>query len=526
MTCKKILLGILMAATLAACGGGGGSPTVPSGSGSGGGGGSTPTPTPDPTPVAQSTLTLDVLGGGGASTTSISSIEIAQVKAVLKDAKGAVVKGAIVTFSETGSSLLTFSPAAKTALTDDAGKAVVEVRATDSSSAGATMLTATATVAGAAVTAQKAISISSAPPTGGDPQTLANALNFLDVNPADRSIVIKGSGGNGRSESATLRFRVVDKNNSPVKGAAVSFSVTPVNAVTLNVPTATSDSEGVVVTTVSSGSIATAVVVRATVTGKSITSPSDQLTVTTGLATQRGFDMSAGKYNLNALKTGDSTKILVRIVDANGNPVSDGVPVVFTANYGAVGSSSRGGCTTLGGACDVDYLVQDPRPSDGTFATVIASTLLGDGTSIGKQLEFVMSDLTLVDLFKGPNVLDGLGNVVPAVKRLDLNSCEPTVFSLYAGTPAAFPAPANTAVVLTSIPTTLTVKLLSDATILDQLVRPPARTIVDFSVDASTIVGAEACAPGPNRGSASVDIRFTNDGITQTRRLAVTYPKP
>lgn len=525
MTCKKILLGILMAATLAACGGGGGSPTVPSGSGSGGGGGSTPTP--DPTPVAQSTLTLDVLGGAGASTTSISSIEIAQVKAVLKDAKGAVVKGAIVTFSETGSSLLTFSPAAKTALTDDAGTAVVEVRATDSSSAGATMLTATATVAGAAVTAQKAISISSAPPTGGvDPQTLANALNFLDVNPADRSIVIKGSGGNGRSESATLRFRVVDKNNSPVKGATVSFSVTPANAVTLNVPTATSDSEGVVVTTVSSGPIATAVVVRATVTGKSISSPSDQLTVTTGLATQRGFDMSAGKYNLNALKTGDSTKISVRIVDANGNPVSDGVPVVFTANYGAVGSSSRGGCTTLGGGCSVDYLVQDPRPEDGKFATVIASTLLGDGTSIGKQLDFIMSDLMLVDLFKGPTVLDGLGNVVPAVKKLDLVSCEPTTFTLYAGTPAAFPAPANTGVVLSSINDKLTVKLLSDTTILDQLVRPPSRTIVDFSIDVSGIVGSEACGAGLNRGSTSVDIKFTNDSFTQPRRLTVTYPKP
>ncbi|MGJ7544405.1 Ig-like domain-containing protein [Variovorax sp. LT1R16] len=477
--------------------------------------------------MAQSTLTLDVLGGGGASTTSISSIEIAQVKAVLKDAKGAVVKGAIVTFSETGAGLLTFSPAAKTALTDDTGTAIVEVRATDSSIAGATMLTAAATAAGTAVTAQKAISISSAPPTGGvDPQTLANALNFLDVNPADRSIVIKGSGGNGRSESATLRFRVVDKNNSPVKGATVTFSVTPANAVTLNVPTATSDSEGVVVTTVSSGAIATAVVVRATVDGKSITSQSDQLTVTTGLANPKGFDMSAGKYNLNSRKTGDSTKILVRIVDVNGNPVADGVPVVFTANYGAVGSSSRGGCTTLGGACDVDYVVQDPRPVDGQFATVIASTLLGDGTSIGKQLEFVMSDLILIDLFAGPALLNSSQQVVPVVSTLNLQSCALKTFSLYAGTPKAFPAPANTTIALQAITADLAATLTNGSPVLDQLARPPFRTSVDFSVDVSKIAGPEACGAGGNQGVAFVDFKFTNDGITQTRRLTVTYPKP
>lgn len=517
MTCKKILLGILMAATLAACGGGGGSPTVPSGSGSGGGGGSTPTP--DPTPVVQSTLTLDVLGGGGASTTSISSIEIAQVKAVLKDAKGAVVKGAIVTFGETGPGLLTFSPAAKTALTDDAGAAVVEVRATNSSSAGATMLTAAATVAGTAVTAQKAISISSAPPTGGDPQALANALNFLDVNPADRSIVIKGSGGNGRSESATLRFRVVDKNNSPVKGTAVSFTLVATDA-TLNIATATSDSDGVVVTSVSSGNSATPVVVHASVDTRSITSQSDQLTVTTGLATQRGFDLSAGKYNMNYRLAGDSTTITVRIVDTNGNPVADGVPVVLTADYGAVGSSSRGGCVTSNGRCTVEYSVQNPRPADGKVATVIASTKLGDGTWISDSLRFVMSDLLLVNLF------DSAGSSGAPVTTWALNNCAISTISLYAGTPAAFPAPAQTTVTLQPITVKFEATLKNGSPILDQLASPSFRTNVDFDVDVSKITGPEACdATGTQRGTALLDVTFTIGDLTQTRRLSVTYRK-
>lgn len=521
MTCKKILLGILMAATLASCGGGGGSPAVPSGSGSGSGNGGTTTPPTTETPVvAQSTLTLDVLSGSGTSTTSISSAEIAQVKAVLKDAKGAVVKGAIVTFSETGAGLLTFSPAAKTALTDDAGTAVVEVRATSTSSTGATMLTATADVAGTATTGQKAIAISSAPSTGVvDPQTLANAVNFLDVNPADRSIVIAGSGGNGRSESATLRFRVVDKNNSPVKGAAVTFSVTPANDVVLNIVTASSDSDGVVVTTVSSKSVATVVIVQASVVGKSITSQSDQLTVTTGLATQAGFDMSASKYNMNSRKTGDTSKVSVRIVDSNGNPVADGVPVVFTADYGAVGSSSRGGCVTAGGGCDVDYLVQDPRPADGTLATVTASTRLGNGATISKNLRFVMSDLLVLDLFNLP----GLSGT--EVTTWPISSCAPATLSVYAGTPKAFPAPANTVVTLVPITAGLTATMTNGSPILDQLAATPARTPIDFSVDVSAITGPGACnAAGAARGSVLLDVQFTNDGISRTRRLTVTYP--
>jgi len=521
MKCTKFMVGMLMAATLVACGGGGGSPDVPEASVGSNSGGNVTTPTgTDTSPAAAtSTLALDVMGGGGTSTTSISTAEIAQVKAVLKDVKGAAVKGAIVTFSETGASLLTFSPTAKTALTDDAGVAVVEVRASSSSSTGATLLSATATVAGTAITGQKAISISGAPSSGVvDPQVLANALNFLDVNPADRSIVIAGSGGNGRSESATLRFRVVDTNNSPVKGATVSFSLISGSGVKLNIPNALSDSDGVVVSSVSSGNVATAVVVRASVDGRSIASQSDQLTVTTGLVTQSGFDMSAGKYNMNYRLTGDSTTITVRIVDANGNPVADGIPVVFTADYGAVGSSSRGGCVTLNGRCTVEYAVQNPRSADGMQAQVIASTRLGDGTLISDSLRFNMSDLFLVDLYTTP---DSTGKLV---KSLPLNGCAPQTISLYAGTPAAIPAPANTAISVQPITTDLVATLTNGSPILDQLASPAFRTNIDFKVDVSAISGTEACvATGNRRVGAVLEVKFTAGEVTQSRRLEVTY---
>ena len=512
----KCLSATVVAMALAACGGGGGSAgTTASGATSA---------TGDTQTVATASMTMDVVSGAGTSTNSISAIEISKVSIKLKDAAGKAVPGAVVTFSETGSGLLSFAPASKTALTDVSGVASVEIRAASVSSVGATTVSATATVFGGAIAAQKAIAVTSAPAGGvtiPDPQALANALNFLDINPADKSIVLAGAGGNGRSESATLRFRVVDKNNTPVKGAAVSFAVVPANDVTLNITGSTSDADGVVVTSVSSKSVATAVVIKATVTRadtSTIISQSDQLLVTTGIATQAGFDLSATKYNLNFRNTGESSTITARIVDANGNPVADGVPVVFTAPFGAVGTSSRGGCVTVSGGCSVDYSVQNPRPNDGERATVTASTQVGNGTSISSTLLFNFVDVNLLNLFAGAT---GPGGATFSLG----NSCAMRTFSVFAGTPASFPAPAGTTIEVTPITTALTASLKSGSPINDQLTSPPQRTRVDFEVNVSEITGIDQCkAGGAATATANFDVKFKAGTNETIRRIQVTYP--
>lgn len=515
MRYRKFLAVALMAGALISCGGGGGSPGLPPVANTGTGtapGGSTGQPA---TPAPK--VSVDVFNGSGSSTSSISGVEIAQVKAVLKDSQGAAVPGAIVTFSETGGSLLTYSPSSKTALTDATGTAVVEIRAASAANTGATAVSAGATVGTTAVTAQKAIAITSAPSSGTtDPQLLATAINFLDVNPSDSSIVLKGSGGNGRLESATLRFRIVDSNNSPVKGAGATFSVTPAADVTLNIPTATSDSDGVVVTTVSSKTVPTAVVVKATINGKTVSTQSDQLTVTTGVATQEGFDMSASKYNLNLNKTGDKSTVTIRVRDAHGNPVSDGLPIVVTADYGVVGTSTRGGCVTSGGACSVDYLVQDPRPADGVPATVTASTALGDGTPIGKSLSFRMVDAGLLNVFSASTG----GTVVAQVFK---NACAAETFSAFVGTPANFPPAAGTTITLKPVTAGLTAKLISASPVTDQLSVVPSRISMDFQLDLSALT-TNPCAPaGSTPTTASFDVEFAADGIVSSRRLTVNY---
>lgn len=515
MRFMKFLAGAGLAAMLAACGGGGGvGDSAGGGSGGGTGGGSSTAPV----------ITLEVLSGAGIVTNSISSVEIGVARATLKDSKGAPVSGAIVTFAESGAGLLTIAPTSGTALTDANGRAFVEVRAASVSSTGATLVTAAATVATQAATVQNAIAVTNAPSTGGpDPQTLANALNFLDTNPADKSIVLAGSGGNGRSESATLRFRVVDKNNSPVKGVSVNFEAVPKNDVTLNIPTAISDTDGVVVTTVASKNVATAVVVKATVKttdGKMITSQSDQLLVTTNIATQRGFDLSASKYNLNSTITGDSSNITVSIVDVNGNRVADGVPVVFTTDFGAVATSSRGGCTTLNGACTVLYTVQNPRPEDGELITVIASTQVGTGVSVGGSI--VLSAVAPVNLniFDDASAADG--DIVPSFDLTNGTRTCKRSFTTFVGTPAAFPAPAGTLVETKVLGSGVSASILLGSPIVDQLGRNKLRTRLVIEVEASADSGCDVTGSGV--GTIDLEVKFTSSTISSSRIVGVRYP--
>lgn len=486
---------VALAFVLSACGGGGGS----AGSTGSGNGGAT---------TAAGTVALELRGGSGAATVNISTSEVAQLRATVKTKAGAAVKNTIVTFAETGSGLLTFSPTSATAATDDSGIAVLEVKALSGTSLGATTVTATAQISNEAITTSQVVTLTSAPSTGEtDPQVLASALNFLDVNPADRSIVLAGSGGNGRSESATLRFRVVDKNNASVKGAAVVFNAVPATAVTLNIARAVSDSEGVVTTTVSSKNIPTAVIINAQVEGKSITSQSDQLTVTTGLATQRGFDLTASKYNLNSGVSGDSSTITIRIVDSNGNPVADGVPVVATADYGRVGSSTRGGCTTVDGVCTVVYQVQDPRPADGVPATITVSTQVGDGTAISDTLQVALTEPALLDIYSASTGGVKLGDFA-------LTGCGKSSFTVYVGTPAGFAAPAGTIVALTPANSDLTAAVRTGSPILDQRILG-VRTALAIELDRSAITTA---------GSSTLEIKFTAGAIVQTIVRNVSFP--
>jgi hypothetical protein len=201
------------------------------------------------------------------------------------------------------------------------------------------------------------------------------AVQFSGTSLSGTSIVLKGSGGQGRSESAQVTFRVVDQQGNGLAGVDVDFSATTyTGGLTINPTRATTDASGNVSTMVSSGTIPTPVRVRAAASrnGASIEGLSDSLTVSTGLPIQKSMSMSAEKFNFEGGGyDGEKIAVTVRMADQYGNPVSDNTAVNFVTEGGAVGSSSQGACTTLNGECSVDLRSQNFRPVNGRV-TVLA----------------------------------------------------------------------------------------------------------------------------------------------------------
>lgn len=249
------------------------------------------------------------------------------------------------------------------------------------------------------------VQLSIAPPT-------AASVQFESALPSGQSIVIKGQGGNGRTETASLKFKVVDIFNHPLSGATVDFT-SSTSAVTVNKASDTTDENGEVITTVNSGSVATSFRVKAALhSNPSVSTWSDSIVVTTGLPFQGAFSLAPGKHALDATiqssPSSPATTVSVMIGDVNGNPVPDGTPVVFQTNMGTIGSSSQGGCITTNGGCTVDFRVQQPlvatpgqpvtpcnkQAADNTrpgVATVCASTTDGTNTVFSK-IELYFSD--------------------------------------------------------------------------------------------------------------------------------------
>lgn len=511
-TLKAWAAALLTGTMLVACGGGGGNAgSSPFGSGAGSG---TGTGTGGVT-GAPLTYTLSVsVQRAGTATSTISSTETVKAVARVADSTGKPVVGQVVTFSEGVASLIKFAPISATALTDGSGVATVDLSAKTVTDVGATEVLASARigeddVAGKAAIQIQAGSVDNTPPVPA-------AINFMAVSPADKAIVIKGAGGNGRSESATLTYQVVDVNNTPIKGARVAFSVTPAGMVTLNIPNGVSDANGLVSTTVQSGSQPATVTVTATamdVSGVSV--PSDQLLVSNGKVLPEGFEIAAGKYNLDYWLSGDSTTITARVRDASGNPVPDGVAVSFTTDYGVVASSTQGGCTTSNGSCTVDFRVQEPRGPNG-IATITAKVRQGQVDESRSSIQINMAG--------GPNSLI-LSDAHGPATALRLDSCKQT-FELTLADGYGHSAAAGTEVALNYASPEVAVGILAGSPVPDAGDFQP--TGVAVQVDLTSTKLAPACVIGGTvKSGGFVSLKMTTPAAKRvfTQRFELFYPQ-
>lgn len=513
MKIYNCVLAVVMTAALAACGGGGGSGGTPGFGGSTGGGSVTPA-----TYVMQ--LQLQTSAGVDLASNSFAASDSVRLLATLKTAAGAAVPNEIVTFSESGSGLLQFTPTAATALTNASGQAVIEAKAGALDALGATTVTATATLAAKPYAASRNLAVTGAVVEGVDPQTLARGVNFVSAVPADKSIVIAGAGGNGRSETAILQYKVVDGTGAAVPGVRVTFEAIPANVVTLNSTTGTTDASGVVSASVSSKTLPTSVVVKATVTGSTLLTQSDTLTVTTGTAVPGAFDLSATKFVLNRDISGDSSIIRVAVSDANGNPVADGFPVVATTTYGRVGTSDRGGCTTINGLCDIEYQVQNPRPLDGVRIPVVVT---GQAFSAAAGKDVTISDTIY---FNATSVSDGglySGNsLVTSFDGLAFDGTCKAIWTGSVGTVKGFALPAGSTLSIESLSTVASASVLSGSPVLDALnARAPEQSSPNTrTAVALTFSLTKATAPG----TANLLFKLTAGTRVQQFAIPVNYP--
>ncbi len=283
-------------------------------------------------------VAVSPLASGGSSGLRIDVVDVANGNALFTDPLD-------VTFS---SSCISSSLASVTPNPTVSANGAVSATYVAQGCSGEDVVTARVVVDGVARTAQGSIQVL---------PSVLGAIEFVSAEPIN--IGLRGA---GRAETSTVRFRVRNSAGGPVADQQVTFSLnTTLGGITLDPPDGRTNTDGIVQTVVRSGTVATAVRVtaRATQDGNTVSSQSEQLTITTGIPDQDSFSLSAECLNVEGLnRDGTTAEVTLRAADRYNNPVPDGTAVNFTTEGGSI----DGSCVTLGGACSVTWTSQDPRP--------------------------------------------------------------------------------------------------------------------------------------------------------------------
>lgn len=227
-------------------------------------------------------------------------------------------------------------------------------------------LTATTTAFGKSLSATGSLTI--------QPADLG-ALEFVAADPT--VIGLRGTGGQGVQETSTVTFLLRDDVGDPVEGQTVDFSLDRSSGgVELSDTQGISNAEGRVSVVVRSGTVHTTVRVRAQATdpnsGETISSQSDQLVITSGIADNDSFSLTAECFNLEAFDyDGVTTGINIRLADRFNNPVPEGTAVAFTTEEGSIDGQCFVDAT---GACSVEWRSQGVRPGDGRTTVLAVAT--------------------------------------------------------------------------------------------------------------------------------------------------------
>jgi Bacterial Ig-like domain (group 1) len=152
-----------------------------------------------------------------------------------------------------------------------AGRAEIRVNGTAASSVTTTTGLATVTYVAKGcsgpdlITATSTVGTQSLSATGTVTVAAATVGSISYVSATPTNIALKGTGSATRPELSTVVYKVLDNANGPVQGLTVNFTLdTTLGGITLTAASAVSDSQGLVQTQVSSGTVATSVKVTRT----------------------------------------------------------------------------------------------------------------------------------------------------------------------------------------------------------------------------------------------------------------------
>jgi hypothetical protein len=282
-------------------------------------------------------------------TTSLSAAGSTPLEVAVVDSDGDLVETAVAVSFSSGCAALD-PPTAELTASATTINGLASATYTVGGCTGNDTVTASLSGTGNTQTATVALVISAAD---------VNSINFTSAEPA--TLALKGTGGEGRSETSVVQFSVQDTTGAPVQGVEVAFSLsTTIGGLSLTNDTAITNDEGVARAIVQAGNVSTSVRVTATLTvdGLEFDTVSDKLVVTTGLPDQNSFSISVVSRNPGGADfDGTTNQISIRMADKFNNPVPDGTTALFTTELGSIVST----CETVDGGCSVTWESQNPR---------------------------------------------------------------------------------------------------------------------------------------------------------------------
>jgi hypothetical protein len=248
------------------------------------------------------------------------------------------------------------------------------------------------------------------------PVSIAEVESIEFIDATQNVIALKGTGGQTRSETSEVTFKLKDKIGKSVVSSRMDFRLSSTNGgISLSHPSVFTDAEGLARVQINAGFVPMAVRVQACyipddqipenqnddvtcwqdiylecqkdVADRSdnvscpvgelslvsldeqVVSVSDLVSISSGLPDGNSFTAGAATINIEALDyIGDINEISVYLADHFNNPVPDGTAVYLTTEGGTVGTldgaafNAQLECNTVDGACNAQWRNQNPKP--------------------------------------------------------------------------------------------------------------------------------------------------------------------